>query len=60
MRAPSQTIRMITAIIYGFLGIDKRVLLVSIWNEVEDDGFIVVPIETPKGRSLPGVLMAAL
>ena len=51
---------MITAIIYGFLGIDKRVLLVSIWNEVEDDGFIVVPIETPKGRSLPGVLMAAL
>ena len=47
-------------IFYGLRGVGKTVLLTSICNQAEDDGFVVVPIETPEGRSLPGVLVPVL
>lgn len=47
-------------IFYGLRGVGKTVLLTSIWNRAEDDGMIVVALETPEGRSLPGVLVPAL
>lgn len=47
-------------IFYGLRGVGKTVLLANIWNRAEDEGMIVVPLETPEGRSLPGVLVPAL
>lgn len=47
-------------IFYGLRGVGKTVLLSAIWNAAEDDGMVVVPIEAPEGRSLPGVLLPSL
>ena len=47
-------------IFYGLRGVGKTVLLTSVWNRAEDDGMVIVPLETPEGRSLPGVLVPAL
>jgi AAA ATPase domain len=47
-------------ILYGLRGVGKTVLLTSIWNRAEDEGMIVVSLEAPEGRSLPGILVPAL
>jgi hypothetical protein len=47
-------------ILYGLRGVGKTVLLSTIWNRAEDEGMVVVAIEAPEGRSLPGILVPAL
>ncbi|UZK70945.1 ATP-binding protein [Sphingomonas sp. S1-29] len=49
-----------SVILYGLRGVGKTVLLTTIWNRAEDDGMIVVALEAPEGRSLPGILVPAL
>lgn len=47
-------------ILYGLRGVGKTVLLSTIWNRAEDEGMIIVAIEAPENRSLPGILVPAL
>ena len=47
-------------ILYGLRGVGKTVLLSTMWNAAEDAGMIVVAIEAPENRSLPGILVPAL
>lgn len=47
-------------ILYGLRGVGKTVLLTTMWNAAEDEGMIVVSIEAPENRSLPGILVPAL
>ncbi len=47
-------------ILYGLRGVGKTVLLTTIWNRAEADGLVVVALEAPENRSLPGMLVPAL
>jgi len=47
-------------ILYGLRGVGKTVLLSTMWNAAEDAGMIVVALEAPENRSLPGILVPAL
>lgn len=49
-----------SVILYGLRGVGKTVLLATMWNAAEDEGMIVVSIEAPENRSLPGILVPAL
>ena len=47
-------------VLYGLRGVGKTVLLSTMWNAAEDAGMIVVALEAPENRSLPGILVPAL
>lgn len=47
-------------VFYGLRGVGKTVLLNKILLDAEDRGFVVMSIEAPEGRSLPGVLAPTL
>ncbi|MDT7532961.1 ATP-binding protein [Sphingobium sp. SA2] len=49
-----------SVILYGLRGVGKTVLLATMWNAAEDEGMVVVSIEAPENRSLPGILVPAL
>jgi hypothetical protein len=49
-----------SVILYGLRGVGKTVLLITIWNRAESDGLVVVALEAPENRSLPGMLVPAL
>ena len=49
-----------SVILYGLRGVGKTVLLSAIWNRAEDEGMVVVSLEAPENRSLPGILVPAL
>ncbi len=49
-----------SVILYGLRGVGKTVLLTTIWNKAETDGLVVVALEAPENRSLPGMLVPAL
>jgi hypothetical protein len=49
-----------SVILYGLRGVGKTVLLTTVWNKAEADGVIVVALEAPENRSLPGMLVPAL
>ena len=49
-----------SVILYGLRGVGKTVLLTTIWNRAEAEGIIVVALEAPENRSLPGILVPAL
>jgi hypothetical protein len=44
----------------GLRGVGKTVLLTKVAQDAESDGFIVVSLEIPEGRSLPSLLIPAL
>jgi predicted AAA+ superfamily ATPase len=45
-----------SVILYGLRGVGKTVLLTTIWNKAEADGLVVVALEAPENRSLPGMI----
>ena len=49
-----------SVVLYGLRGVGKTVLLTTIWNRAEADGLVVVALEAPEHRSLPGMLVPAL
>ena len=49
-----------SVVLYGLRGVGKTVLLTTIWNRAEADGLVVVVLEAPEHRSLPGMLVPAL
>lgn len=49
-----------SVVLYGLRGVGKTVLLSTIWNAAEDAGMVVVAIEAPEQRSLPGIMVPAL
>ena len=49
-----------STILYGLRGVGKTVLLSTIRLAAEAEGMVVVTIEAPESRSLPGVLVPAL
>lgn len=49
-----------SVILYGLRGVGKTVLLTTIWNAAEAEGMVVVALEAPENRSLPGILVPAL
>jgi hypothetical protein len=49
-----------SVILYGLRGVGKTVLLTTIWDAAEGHGLVVVALEAPENRSLPGMLAPAL
>jgi hypothetical protein len=49
-----------STILYGLRGVGKTVLLATMRDAAEAEGMIVVNIEAPENRSLPGILVPAL
>ncbi len=49
-----------SVVLYGLRGVGKTVLLTTIGNRAEAEGLVVVALEAPEHRSLPGMLVPAL
>ena len=47
-------------VLYGLRGVGKTVLLTTIRNRAEAEGIVVVALEAPENRSLPGILVPSL
>lgn len=48
------------SVLYGLRGVGKTVLLSTMRDAAEGEGMIVVMLEAPENRSLPGILVPAL
>ncbi|WP_272800727.1 ATP-binding protein [Sphingobium sp. AntQ-1] len=48
------------SILYGLRGVGKTVLLSTMRDAAEAEGMVIVAIEAPENRSLPGILVPAL
>jgi hypothetical protein len=49
-----------STILYGLRGVGKTVLLAAMRDAAEAEGMVLVNIEAPENRSLPGILVPAL
>lgn len=49
-----------STILYGLRGVGKTVLLAAMRDAAEGEGMVLVNIEAPENRSLPGMLVPAL
>lgn len=49
-----------STILYGLRGVGKTVLLATMRDAAEGEGMVLVNIEAPENRSLPGMLVPAL
>jgi len=48
------------AILYGLRGVGKTVLLSAMREAAEAEGMVIIAVEAPENRSLPGMLVPAL